>query len=117
MTRTIRIGMLGYGFMGRCHTNAFRTIGYMYPSIGVHAQLATLCGRNEATLRQRALVYGFDRHCSDWHELVNDPAIELFDNCGTDPAHVEPTIAAFQAGRETRHSVCEGRQVRRVDMK
>jgi predicted dehydrogenase len=96
--------MLGYGFMGRCHTNAFRTIDYMYPSIGVRAQLATLCGRNETRVRQRAADYGFDRYCSDWHEIVNDPTIDLFDNCGPDPAHVEPTIAALHAGK---HVICE----------
>ena len=100
MARTVRIGMLGYGFMGRCHTNAFRTIAYMYPSIGVQTELAALCGRSEDIVRQRAGEYGFASWCTDWREMVNDPAIDLFDNCGPDPIHVEPTIAALQ-GRET----------------
>ncbi len=104
MARTIRVGMLGYGFMGRCHTNAFRTIDYMYPSIGVRTQLATICGRNESLVRQRALDFGFQRSCADWRDIVNDPTIDLFDNCGPDPAHVEPTIAALEAGK---HVICE----------
>ncbi len=104
MTATVRVGMLGYGFMGRCHTNAFRTIDYMYPSIGVHTELATICGRNEALVRQRAGEYGFANGCTDWHAIVNDPAIDLFDNCGPDPLHVEPSIAALQAGK---HVICE----------
>ncbi|MHB8864821.1 MAG: Gfo/Idh/MocA family protein [Pirellulaceae bacterium] len=104
MARTIRVGMLGYGFMGRCHTNAFRTVDYMYPSMGVRTQLVSMCGRNETLVRRRALEYGFERSCTDWHEIVNDPTIDLFDNCGPDPAHVEPTIAALQAGK---HVICE----------
>ncbi len=100
----VRVGMLGYGFMGRCHTNAFRTIEYMYPSLGVHTQLATLCGRTESVVRQRADEYGFAASCTDWHEVVSDPSIEVFDNCGPDPMHVEPTIAALQAGK---HVICE----------
>ena len=99
MARIIRVGMLGYGFMGRCHTHAYRTIEYMYPRLSVHPQLAALCGRNAAQVQQRADGYGFERTCSDWHELIADPTIELFDNCGPDPVHVEPTIAALQAGK------------------
>ena len=104
MARIIRVGMLGYGFMGRCHTHAYRTIEYMYPRLSVHPRLAALCGRNAAQVQQRADGYGFERTCSDWHELIADPTIELFDNCGPDPVHVEPTIAALQAGK---HVICE----------
>jgi predicted dehydrogenase len=104
VTRTLRIGMLGYGFMGRCHTNAFRTIEYMYPSIGVRTRLATICGRSESTVDERAREYGFEQSCTDWHKIVNDPAINLFDNCGPDPVHVEPTIAALDTGK---HVICE----------
>ena len=104
MARTIRVGVLGYGFMGRCHTNAFRTIDYMYPRLDVHSQLVTLCGRNASRVRERAHEFGFERSCSDWRELTTDPTIDLFDNCGPDPIHVEPTIAALQAGK---HVICE----------
>ena len=104
MSKVIRVGMLGYGFMGRCHTNAFRTIPYMYPALDVQTQLATICGRNEDTLSQRAKEYGFANCCTDWRDLANDPTIELYDNCAPDPVHVEPTIAALQAGK---HVICE----------
>jgi predicted dehydrogenase len=104
VARTVRVGMLGYGFMGRCHTNAFRTIEYMYPSLRGRTQLSALCGRNEALVRQRAQEYGFARSCTDWRDVVDDAAIELVDNCGPDPLHVEPTIAALNAGK---HVICE----------
>jgi predicted dehydrogenase len=104
VTKTIHVGMLGYGFMGRCHTHALRTIEHMYPSIGVRTQLATICGRHEATVRQRAEEFGFTRSGTDWRDVVTDPTIDLFDNCGPDPVHVEPTLAALGAGK---HVICE----------
>ena len=55
-------------------------------------------------MEREAARYGFDRYCCDWNELVADPAIEVFDNCGPDPVHVEPTIAALQHGK---HVICE----------
>jgi predicted dehydrogenase len=76
----------------------------MYPSLNVRLQLATICGRNETVVRQRAIEFGFERHCTDWHAMADDPTIDLFDNCGPDPAHVEPTLAALQAGK---HVICE----------
>lgn len=104
MTKALRIGMLGYGFMGRCHTHALRSIQYMYPSIGVRIELAALCGRNSSAVRKRGQELGFARTCTDWQEVVNDPTIDLVHNCGPDPVHVEPSVAALQAGK---HVICE----------
>ena len=48
--------------------------------------------------------YGFERHVSDWHELVADPDVELFDNSGPNNLHADPTIAAAELGK---HVFCE----------
>jgi len=104
VTKAVRIGMLGYGFMGRCHTHALRSIQYMYPSLGVRIELAAICGRNSSAVRKRGEELGFARTCSDWQEVVSDPSIDLVHNCGPDPVHVEPSVAALQAGK---HVICE----------
>ena len=48
--------------------------------------------------------YGFERYVTDWHELVADPEVQLFDNSGPNNLHAEPTIAAAEAGK---HVFCE----------
>ena len=102
--KEIRIGLLGCGFMGKCHTNAYRKIPYIYPEANLSPRLSLLCDKDEQKVGREAARYGFDRYCGDWHELVTDPAIDVFDNCGPDPVHVEPTIAALQNGK---HVICE----------
>ncbi len=53
---------------------------------------------------REAARYGFERFCTDWHELVADEQIDVLDNCGPDPAHPEPCIAALRGGK---HVICE----------
>jgi predicted dehydrogenase len=77
---------------------------YIYPNDGVRPRLHTLCGRDEAKARAAAQALGYEQFCTDWKDLVADPEIDIFDNCGPDPAHVEPTIAALAAGK---HVICE----------
>ncbi len=98
------IGMLGYAFMGKAHTNAFKKIPYMmYPPPAI-PKLVALCGRNEEATRAAAERYGYEKVYTDWHDMIADPAVHIFDNGGPNNIHAEPTIAAARAGK---HVFCE----------
>jgi predicted dehydrogenase len=90
--------------MGKCHTNAYRKIPYIYPAAGVQPHLLLLCDQKADVVTREAARYGYDEYCTDWHDVVADPRVEVFDNCGPDPVHVEPCIAALQQGK---HVICE----------
>jgi predicted dehydrogenase len=100
----IGVGMLGYAFMGKAHSNAFRKVVYMTWPPPLIPRLVAVAGRNEEAVADAATRYGFERSTTDWHELVADPEIGLFDNLGPNALHAEPTIAAAEAGK---HVVCE----------
>jgi predicted dehydrogenase len=76
----------------------------MYPALGLTPRLVALCGRDPARLKRRAGELGFAETYTDWRAVADDPRIELFDNCGPDPVHAEPSIAALKAGK---HVICE----------
>ena len=102
--KELRIGVLGYGFMGRCHSHAFKVIPYIYPEASIFPRLSIICGRDEEKVRRAAARYGFDEYCTDWQDLVLDKRVCIFDNCGPDPVHPEPCIAALENGK---HVICE----------
>jgi predicted dehydrogenase len=100
----IGVGMLGYAFMGKAHSNAFRKIAYMTWPPPLRPRLVAIAGRNEEAVQEAAIRYGYARATTDWHDLVTDPAIGLFDNGGPNSLHAEPTVLAAQAGK---HVLCE----------
>ncbi len=101
---TIGIGMLGYAFMGKAHTNALKKLPYMmYPPIAV-PRLVAICGRNADATAEAAKRYGYEKYYTDYHQLIADPDVQVFDNGGPNDAHAAPTIAAAQAGK---HVFCE----------
>jgi len=100
----IGVGMLGYAFMGKAHTNAYKKIPYMmYPPPAV-PKLIAVCGRNEAAVIEAARRYGYEGYYTDWHKMLEDDRIQLFDNGTPNNTHAEPSIAAAQAGK---HIICE----------
>jgi predicted dehydrogenase len=101
---SIGVGMLGYAFMGKAHSNAFRKLAYMTWPPPLGPRLVAISGRNEEAVANAAHRYGYERFYTDWHDLVADPEIGLFDNGGPNALHAEPTIAAAQAGK---HVLCE----------
>jgi len=100
----IGVGMLGYAFMGKAHSNAFHKLRYMTWPPPLRPNLVGIAGRSEESVQEAARRYGFERAETDWRALVDDPSIGLFDNCGPNNLHAEPTLAAARAGK---HVVCE----------
>jgi predicted dehydrogenase len=100
----IGVGMLGYAFMGKAHSNAFKKIPYMmYPPPAIPI-LAAICGRNEEAVAEAARRYGYKKHYTHWQDMLADEEVLLFDNGGPNDAHAEPCIAAAEAGK---HILCE----------
>jgi len=100
----IGVGMLGYAFMGKAHSNGYKKMSYMmYPPPAV-PRLVAICGRNAEATRAAAMRFGYDSYYTDWREMLADDRVQLFDNGGPNDAHAEPCIVAAQAGK---HILCE----------
>jgi predicted dehydrogenase len=102
--RRVGVGMLGYAFMGKAHSNALRTLAYMTWPPPLVPELVAIGGRSPDAVAEAAERYGFRRAVTDWREIVADPEIEVFDNLSPNHLHAEPSIAAAEAGK---HVVCE----------
>jgi len=100
----IGVGMLGYAFMGKAHSNAYKTLAYMTWPPPLTPRLVAIGGRTEEAVAEAARRYGFEHAVTDWRDLVSDERIQLFDNSGPNNLHAEPTIAAAEAGK---HVLCE----------
>jgi predicted dehydrogenase len=100
----VGVGMLGYAFMGRAHSNAYKKIPHMmYPPPAI-PHLVAICGRDEEAVAEAARRYGYEGYYTDWRQMLEDDSIQLFDNGGPNNAHAEPCIVAAQAGK---HVFCE----------
>lgn len=102
--REIGVGMLGYRFMGKAHSNAYQRLPLFYWPPPLQPRMVAICGRHEDAVAAAAQRFGFEGYYTDWRSLVDDPRIGLFDNCASADSHAEPTIAAAQAGK---HLFCE----------
>jgi len=100
----IGIGMLGYAFMGKAHSNAYKTLAYMAWPPPLMPRLVSIAGRNADAVSAAAARYGYEKWTTDWHDVVSDPEVGLFDDTGPNDLHAEPTIAAARNGK---HVLCE----------
>lgn len=100
----VGVGMLGYAFMGKAHSNAYKKIPYMiYPPPAV-PKLIAISGRNEEAVREAAQRYGYEGYYTDWKKMLKNDRVQLFDNGAPNNAHLEPCLAAAKAGK---HILCE----------
>src|SRR5580692_6185446 len=96
--KPLNIGMIGYGFMGRAHSNAFRRVRDFFP--GEHQPvLKAACGRDAAKTRAFAGIWGYESVETDWKKLIARPDIDLVDIAAPNNVHAEIAIAAAKAGK------------------
>ncbi len=98
---TLRVGFLGYRFMGKAHANALARLPMFFPEAPAVTR-EVLVGRDEAALASAADRYGFERTATDWEDALDD--IDVFYNLAPNYLHPEPTIAALE--RDI-HVLCE----------
>jgi predicted dehydrogenase len=96
--KKLNVGMVGYGFMGRTHSNAFRKVGNFFDNEH-QPVLKAICGRNEANTRAFAEKWGYESIETDWRKLVERKDIDAIDICTPNDSHMEIAIAAAQAGK------------------
>ena len=101
--RPLRVGMIGYAFMGAVHAHAWRT-AHRFFTLPMIPELTVLAGRDEAAVRAAAERLGFASVETDWHRVIERDDIDLVDICAPGNMHHEIAIAALNAGK---HVLCE----------
>jgi len=103
MAKTLNVGMIGYGFMGRTHSNAYRKVTHFF-DVPFEPVLKVACGLVDEEVKAFAKQWGYESHCTDWHQVIEDPDIDVVDICVPNNVHAEIAIAAAEAGKMI---VCE----------
>lgn len=98
MKKNLQIGMIGYKFMGKAHSNAWRQAPYFF-DLPARPILKTLCGRDAAAVAEAALTLGWKQTATDWRDVVADPDIDVIDIVTGNDTHAEIAIAALRAGK------------------
>jgi len=96
--KTLNIGMVGYGFMGRTHSNAFLQAGRFF-DLEYQPVLKAVCARNAARAEAFAANWGYQSTETDWRKLVERSDIDLIDIASPNDTHAEIAIAAANAGK------------------
>ena len=103
MAKTLRVGMIGYRFMGKAHSNAWRQAPHFFP-LKAGVELSTICGRDPQGVEAAREQLGWQKASTDWKAVVNDPQIDIIDINTPNDSHAEIAIAAARAGK---HILCE----------
>lgn len=96
--KTLNIGLIGYGFMGRAHSNAFRKVNNFF-ELEYRPVLKAACARDEAKVKAFAAKWGYESHETDWRKLIDRPDIDVIDICTPNNTHAEIALAAAKQGK------------------
>jgi len=98
MTKPLNVGIIGYGFMGRTHSNAYRRVSNFF-DVPYKPVLKTICGLEEKEAKAFADRWGFESYVTDWRKVMDDKSIDIVDICVPNNYHAELAMAAAQAGK------------------
>ncbi|MBB3114721.1 putative dehydrogenase [Paenibacillus phyllosphaerae] len=99
----IRVGMVGYKFMGKAHSNAYRAVPMFFPKV-TRPVMKAICGRDPEALEQARSQFGWETAETDWKNLVARDDIDVIDINAPSDAHKEIALAAAASGK---HIFCE----------
>ena len=102
-SREVRIGMVGYGMMGKAHSYAY-TVAPVMRSLAYRPRLQMISGRAADRVSGAAASYGFETWTTDWRELVRSSDVDIVDICTPPGTHAEIAAAAAAAGKAV---ICE----------
>jgi predicted dehydrogenase len=98
MKKPLNIGLVGYGFMGRTHSNAFLQTPRFF-DVPFQPVLKAVCARNPERLASFAANWGYQSTTTDWRELVDRKDIDLVDIASPNDTHADIAVAAARAGK------------------
>jgi len=103
MKKKLNVGLIGYGFMGRTHSNAYCKVGHFF-DVPYAPVLRVVCGLEEKVAKAFAEQWGYESYTTDWHKVIEDDKVDVVDICVPNNVHAEIAIAAAKAGKAI---VCE----------
>jgi predicted dehydrogenase len=98
MAKELNIGLIGYGFMGRTHSNAYRKVSNFF-DLPLKPRLKAVCGRDEKNAKAFAEKWGYESVETDWRKVIERKDIDAVDICTPNNSHKEIAIAAAKAGK------------------
>ena len=101
--KNLNAGLIGYKFMGRAHSNAFRQVNHFF-NADTTITLRAICGRDETSVRDAAGKFGFESYETDWKKLIDRDDIDFIDI--TSPGNVHHEMAMY-ATEKKKHVFCE----------
>ena len=105
MTKPLTIGMIGCGFMGRAHSNAYLQVGHFFPASTSRCwRPAAPAWKKKTSWKSSPRNWGYQSMELDWHKLIERPDIDLIDVCVPNVLHHDIVLAAARAGKMI---VCE----------
>jgi len=103
MSKTLRVAMIGYGFMGKVHSHAWRSVNHFFPD-APQIEMTVICGRSKDALEAARVTFGWNEAETDWKKVIARSDIDVIDICTAGDTHEEIAIAALKAGK---HVICE----------
>ena len=97
--KPLNIGLIGYGFMGRTHSNGYKRVNDFFPELKYRPVLKAICGRSEDQVKAFAEQWQYESTETDWRKLIARPDIDAIDICTPNNSHAEIAIAAAEAGK------------------
>jgi predicted dehydrogenase len=102
--KKLNVAMIGYDFMGRAHSNAWRQVARFMPDLAYEPVMKVVAGRTEAKVKEAAERLGWEEYATRWEDVIARKDIDIIDICTPGDSHMPIALAAAEAKK---HILCE----------